>query len=86
MSSLLAELNNHLGVLLVGIGETLRHSLSDIVLRVEYEQAKTACRNLQLCAGVYSGIEGNNNTIVQCQRDMCKTEDRFGYILAGREI
>ena len=42
----------------VGIGETLSRALTKLVMRVAGDQAKTACRNLQLCAGLKAGIEG----------------------------
>ena len=46
------------GVRPVGIGETLRWALAKLVMRAAGEQAKTACGNLQLYAGLEAGIEG----------------------------
>ena len=46
----------------VGIGETLRWGLSKLVLRAAGNQAKMACRNLQMCAGLEAGIEGETNS------------------------
>ena len=46
------------GVRPVGIGETLRRSLAKLVMRAAGDQAKTACGNLQLCAGLEAGTEG----------------------------
>ena len=40
----------------MGIGETLRRALAKLVMRAAREQAKTACGNLQLCAGLKAGI------------------------------
>ena len=44
----------------VGIGETLRGSLAKLVMRAAGEQANTACENLQLYAGLETGIEGGH--------------------------
>ena len=41
----------------VGIGETLRQALDKLVMRADGDQMKTACANLQLCAGLGAGIE-----------------------------
>ena len=49
----------------VGIGETLRWALAKLVMRVAGDQAKTACGNLQLCAGLEAGIEGATNAVGQ---------------------
>ena len=46
------------GVRPVGIGETLRWALAKLVMRAAGDQAKTACDNLELCAGLEAGIEG----------------------------
>ena len=51
-------LNKRPGVRPVGIGEALRRDLAKNVMRAAREQVKTACRNLQLCTGLDSGIEG----------------------------
>ena len=40
----------------MGIGETLLGALAKLVLIAAGEQAKTACGNLQLCAGLKAGI------------------------------
>ena len=47
----------------MGIGETLRRALAKLVMRAAGEQAKTACGNLQLCAGLEAGIEGATHTV-----------------------
>ena len=49
----------------MGIGETLRRALAKLVMRAAGEQAKTACGNLQLCAGLEAGIEGATHTVGQ---------------------
>ena len=47
----------------MGIGETLRRDLAKLVMRAAGDQAKTACGNLQLCAGLKSGIEGATHDV-----------------------
>ena len=49
----------------MGIGETFRRALAKIVMRAAGYQAKMACRNLQLCAGLEAGIEGATHTVGQ---------------------
>ena len=49
----------------MGIGETLCRALAKIVMREAGDQAKTACDNLQLCAGLEADIEGATNAIGQ---------------------
>ena len=61
------------GVRPIGIGETLRRSLAKLVMRAAGEQAKTACRNLQLCAGLESGIEGATLTVRQRRFERLRT-------------
>ena len=41
----------------MGIGETLRQALAKLVIRSTGDQVKTACGNLQMCAGLKAGIE-----------------------------
>ena len=53
------------GVRPMGIGETLRRALAKLVMRASGDQAKTACGNLQLCAGLEAGIEGATNSVEQ---------------------
>ena len=53
----LAALDKRPGVRPMGIGETLHRDLAKLVMRVAGEQAKTACGNLQMCAGLEAGIE-----------------------------
>ena len=49
----------------MGIGDTLRRALAKLVMRAAGEQAKTACGNLQLCAGLQAGIEGATHAVGQ---------------------
>ena len=60
----------------VGIGETLRRALAKLVIRAVGEQAKTACGNLQMCAGLEAGIEGATHAI--CQRRVDRVLARRG--------
>ena len=54
----LVSLDKRPGVHPVGIGETLRRSLAKLNMRSYGYQAKMACFNIQLCAGLKVGIEG----------------------------
>ena len=56
MACRLVALDKRPRVLPVGIGETLRQALAKLVMRAAGERAKTACNNLQLCAGLEAGI------------------------------
>ena len=62
MACRLVALDKRPGVRPVGIGETLRRALAKLVMRAAGEQAKTACGDLQLCAGLAAGIEGANQS------------------------
>ena len=53
----------------MGIGDTLRRALAKLVMRAAGEQAKTACGNLQLCAGLKAGIEGATHAMGQRRLD-----------------
>ena len=53
------------GVRPVGIGETLRQALAKLVMRTAGDQEKTACRNLQLYAGLKADIEGSTHSLGQ---------------------
>ena len=52
----------------VGIGETLRQAIAKVVMRAAGDQAKMACRSLQLCAGLEASIEGTNHGMDQMQK------------------
>ena len=53
----------------VGIGEMLRRALEKLVMRSARDQAKTACGNMQLCAGLEEGIEGATHAVGQRQME-----------------
>ena len=53
----------------MGIRETLRQDLAKLVMRAARDQAKTASVNLQLCAGIKAGIEGETHTVGQRRRE-----------------
>ena len=60
----------------MGIGKTLRRALAKLVMRAAGDQAKTACGNLQLCAGLEAGIEGATHAVGQ--RRMVRVRERRG--------
>ena len=76
MACFLVALDKLHGVRPVGIGETLRRSLAKLVMRAAGGQAKTACGNLQLCAGLGAGIEGDTHDVVQRRLDRLKGRRR----------
>ena len=49
----------------MGIGETLHQTLAKLVMKAAGVQAKTACGNLQLYAGLEAGIEGATHAVGQ---------------------
>ena len=49
----------------MGIGETLCRALDKLVMRAAGYQVKTACGNLQMCAGLESGIERATHAVGQ---------------------
>ena len=53
----------------VGIGETLRRSIAKLAMKALGDQAKTACRSLQLCEGLEACIEGVTNAKVQIRQE-----------------
>ena len=67
MACLLVALDKWPGVPPVSIGETLRRALDKLVIIAAEDQAKTACGNLQLCAGLEAGIEGATHDVGQRQ-------------------
>ena len=56
MAFRLVALDKMPGVHPVGIGKTLRWALAKFFMRAAGNQAKTACGNLQLNAGLEAGI------------------------------
>ena len=65
MACRLVVLDKSPGVRPVGIGETIRLDFAKLLMRAEEKQAKTAGGNLQMCAGVYAGIEGSTHALGQ---------------------
>ena len=65
MACCLVELDKRPGVHPVGIGETLCRALAKLIMREAGDQAKTACGNLQLCAGLKAVIEGATHAVGQ---------------------
>ena len=65
MACFLVTLDERPGVCPVGKGETLRRDLAKLVIMASGDQTKTACGNLQLCAGLKAGIEGATHTVGQ---------------------
>ena len=47
------------------IGEMLRWALTKLIMRAAGGQAKKACGNLQLCAGLEAGIQGATHAVGQ---------------------
>ena len=65
MAYRLVALDKRPGLRPVGIGETLHRALAKLVTRAAVDQAKKACGNLQLCAGLEAGIEGATHAVGQ---------------------
>ena len=53
----------------MGKGEMFRRALDILVMRASGDKAKTACGNLQLCAGLEAGIERATRAIGQRRID-----------------
>ena len=60
----------------VGVGGTLRQALAKLVMRAVGDQAKTACGNLQLRAGLKAGIEGATHAVRQCRIERVREQQR----------
>ena len=69
MACCLVTLDKRPRVRPMGIRETLRKALAKLVMRAVGYQAKTACGNLQLCAGLEASIEGDTHAVVQWRID-----------------
>ena len=65
MACCLVALNKRPGVRPVGIEEMLRRALDKLIMRAARDKSKTACGNLQLCAGLEAGIEGATHDVGQ---------------------
>ena len=70
MACRLVALDKRPGASPVGIGDTLFHVITKLVMRAVGDQAKKLCGRLQLCAGLESGIEGSNHAMAQRQREI----------------
>ena len=73
------------GVRPVGIGETLSWALAKLVMRAAGNQAKTACVNLQLCAGLEAGIEGATHIVGQRRLERLRGRRREDEDVKGSE-
>ena len=60
----------------MGIGETLCRALAKLVMRAAGDQAKTACGNFKLCAGLEAGIEEATHAVGQ--RRLARVQERRG--------
>ena len=60
----------------MGIGETLRRALAKLVMKAAGDQAKTACGNLQMCAGLEAGIEGATHAVGQRRLERVRNRRR----------
>ena len=69
MACRLVALDKWTRVCPVEIGEALRRALAKIVMRAAGDETKTSCVNLQLCAGLESGIEGPTHDAGQCRME-----------------
>ena len=49
----------------MGIGETLHWAQAKLTMRVAGDQKKTACGNMQMCAGLEEDIEGATHAVGQ---------------------
>ena len=58
MAYILVSLDKFPGVRPIGIGYTLRQSITTLVMRVEGYHAKIGCGSLQLWSGLDTSIEG----------------------------
>ena len=59
----LVALNKSQGICSLEIGGTLHQDLAKLVMRAAGDQAKTACGNLHLCAGLKANIEGATHAV-----------------------
>ena len=65
MTCRLVALDERPDLRLVGIGDTLCRALAKLDMRAAWDQAKTACGNLQLCSVLDSGIKGAAHAVGQ---------------------
>eukprot|EP00957_Ditylum_brightwellii_P077929 5923125-Ditylum_brightwellii.AAC.1 len=58
MACRLVALDKEPGTRPVGVGEILCRLIAKLVIRATGDEAKVACGNVQLCAGLEASIEG----------------------------
>ena len=85
MACCLVAIDKRPGVRPVGIEETLCQALAKLIMRSAGDQAKTACGNLQLCAGLEAGIEGATHAVGQRRLDWVKWRRREEEEVEGLE-
>ena len=85
MAFRLVVLDERPGVRPVGIRERIRWALSKLIIWEAGDKAKTVCRNLQLCAGLEAGIEGETHTMGQRQRERAVRRRREDYTVVETE-
>ena len=56
----------------------LLRAISKLVMRAVGDQDKTACRSLQLCAGLEDGIEGETHAVAQKRWERNTQEEEGG--------
>ena len=78
MTCHLVAFDKRTGVSPVGIGETIHQAQDKLVMRAAGEQVKTACQNLQLCAGLKAGIEGLTHAVGQERIERVKVRRHVG--------
>ena len=65
----LVSMDKRPGVIPIGVGETFRLAIANLVMRAAGDQEKTAFGSLQLCAGLESGIEWETHAVAQRRRE-----------------
>ena len=64
----LVAVDKHPGLHPVGIGEMLRQAIAKLIMSLVGGQANTACRSLQLCVGLESGIDRATHAVEQSRQ------------------
>ena len=76
MACCLVALDKSPGVRPVGIGGALLQTLAKLVMRAAWDQAKTACGNIQLFAGLEASVEGSKHSICQQRLEKARSRQR----------
>ena len=76
MACCLVALDKQPGVRSVELRKTLLRDLAKLVMRAARDQAKTACGNLKLCAGLKAGIKGATHAVGK--RRLKRVRQRLG--------